>query len=345
MKKIQMAVLLVLTVLLTCTVYITYSDSHSKSDFVLNAESVAEISLNKTDLSLFRVEEEEIPKPEEENQAENPAETPEKILSQEDISVSAKYAIVYNASDKKILYLKGGEDEKIYPASITKVFSAFVALQYVSPDDVVTAGNELDLVQAGSSLAYIAKGQRLTVRTLIYGMLLPSGNDAAYVLAAAAGRAIAEKDSISAKEAVSVFVEEMNRMAQFVGMENSSFTSPDGFHDDKHYTTLSDIAGIAGYIIEDETIAECVKTRKVTETYVSGQKRIWKNTNLLLEPSSRYYCENAVGIKTGYTKEAGNCLLSAFEKDGKTYIIGVFGCRNKYSRFADAKRLFEEAVK
>ena len=237
--------------------------------------------------------------------------------------------------------MKGSADTKIYPASITKLFSAFVALQYLDVDTVIQAGNEIDYVKNGSSLANIEKGQKLTVESLIYGMLLPSGNDAAYVIAVAAGRTISGNSRISSDEAVSVFVNEMNRQAKILGMTNTNFINPDGFHDDNHYTSLIDIVIAAKVVLNNSIISNCVKTQNVDIVYTSGETRQWENTNLLIDPTSEYYCEDAIGMKTGYTLEAGNCLLSAFKNKNSTYVIGTFNCDDTNSRFEDAKKLYE----
>ena len=260
---------------------------------------------------------------------------------QTDDFITAKYAIVYDIETNEILYLKGSADTKIYPASITKLFSAFVALQYLDVDTVIQAGNEIDYVKNGSSLANIEKGQKLTVESLIYGMLLPSGNDAAYVIAVAAGRAISGNSRISSDEAVSVFVNEMNRQAKILGMTNTNFINPDGFHDDNHYTSLIDIVIAAKVVLNNSIISNCVKTQNVDIVYTSGETRQWENTNLLIDPTSEYYCEDAIGMKTGYTLEAGNCLLSAFKNKNSTYVIGTFNCDDTNSRFEDAKKLYE----
>lgn len=260
---------------------------------------------------------------------------------QTDDFITAKYAIVYDIETNEILYLKGSADTKIYPASITKLFSAFVALQYLDVDTVIQAGNEIDYVKNGSSLANIEKGQKLTVESLIYGMLLPSGNDAAYVIAVAAGRTISGNSRISSDEAVSVFVNEMNRQAKILGMTNTNFINPDGFHDDNHYTSLIDIVIAAKVVLNNSIISNCVKTQNVDIVYTSGETRQWENTNLLIDPTSEYYCEDAIGMKTGYTLEAGNCLLSAFKNKDSTYVIGTFNCDDTNSRFEDAKKLYE----
>ena len=248
--------------------------------------------------------------------------------------------LVYDATGDEILFSDSREGTKLYPASVTKLFSSYVALQYLDPLDVVTVGDEMDLVHAGSSLAYISRGHQLFVRTLVEGMMLPSGNDAAMVLAAAAGRKIAGDPEISPEEAVQTFVREMNRMAKELGFERTHFSNPDGWHTGSHYTCLNDMARIAKLALLDKTIARYMRTGEDEVFIVSGQKKEWKNTNLLVVPEEEFYRYDAIGMKTGYTRQAEYCLMSAFRlSDGKNLVIGVFGYADTYKRFNDVNKL------
>lgn len=247
--------------------------------------------------------------------------------------------LVYDATNDEILFSDSREGNKLYPASVTKLFSAYVALQYLDPLDVVTVGDEMDLVHAGSSLAYIGRGNRLYVRTLVEGMMLPSGNDAAMVLAAAAGRKIAGDEEMSAAEAVQTFVREMNRMGKELGFERTHFSNPDGWHTGSHYTCLNDMARIAKLALEDKTIARYMRTGSDEVTFLSGQKKEWKNTNLLVIPEEGFYRYNAIGMKTGYTRQAEYCLMSAFRLSDRDLVIGLFGYADTYKRFNDANKL------
>ena len=248
--------------------------------------------------------------------------------------------LVYDATNDQIIYTNTREGSKLYPASITKLFSAYVALQYLQPSEVVTAGDELNLVHAGSSLAYIGRGNQLYVQTVVEGMMLPSGNDAAMVLAAAAGRRIAENEELSAEEAVQTFVHEMNRMAKELGFERTHFANPDGWHSGSHYTCLNDMARIAKLALENKTISRYIRKYEDEVTFLSGQTVTWENTNLLLSPEDGYYRADAIGMKTGYTRQAESCLMSAFRcSDGRTLVIGVFGYADGKQRFAEVNRL------
>ena len=255
--------------------------------------------------------------------------------------MQAGHIFVYDTTERKMLFSSAPSTETLYPASITKLFSAWVALQILESDTVVMAGKELGLLQPGSSTAFIAYGSYLTVEQLVEGMLLPSGNDAAYVLAAAAGRKIAGSPELSAKKAVAVFVEELNRRGAEVGLANSQFTNPDGYHGEDHYSCPGDLATIGELALADPIIAKYMALQQDTVTFSSGETITWYNTNRLLNPESAWYCEGAVGMKTGYTEEAGYCLLAAFEKEEGHVLVGIFDSENKLSRYTDAVTLFQ----
>ncbi len=250
---------------------------------------------------------------------------------------------VYDPDQGRFLTISCDPDGLLYPASMTKLFTAFVALELLAPDTEITAGDELDFVSPDSSVAYILKGHRLTAAMLVEGMLLPSGNDAAYVLAAAAGRVLGG-EQLTAGEAVACFVAQMNRRAAELGMTATHFANPDGYHHPDHYTTCTDLLTIAQAALEDPQIRRCVTTPRLDVVYASGQINTWHNSNLLVDPESEYYCPEAIGLKTGNTAAAGYCLLSAFEKEGRTLILGVFGCQAYMDRFDDSIKLYEMAL-
>ena len=271
----------------------------------------------------------------------------------------ASQYFVYDVDEKEFLVISGEETETIYPASVTKLFTCYVALQYLEPEEILTVGDEMDFVVYGSSVADLREGDKLTVSQLVEAMLLPSGNDAAYVLAVNAGRRICGDNSAGIYYAVDVFMKEMNAQLQELGMVNTHFANPDGIHSDSHYTCFSDLAQLAAMSIEDPTIMKNAVIAKDSVTFVSrgplkgdedpenenlGDTLKWKNTNELIDPNSQYYCPHATGLKTGQTPYAGSCLLSSFDYEGKTYVIGVFGCPEKEDRFDDTLQLFNETI-
>ena len=260
-----------------------------------------------------------------------------------DRQLLAQQYFVYNCKSGNFLVSSGQPDEKVYPASITKLFSAYVAMQYLQPETQITAGDALDLVAWGSSVAKIRKGDVLTVQQLTEAMLLPSGNDASYLLAAEAGRAIKKNTQLSAEAAVQAFVAEMNTQAQALGMTGTHFVNPDGIHDTNHYTTFADLAILGKLAMANETIMRYAVLPKDQIT-LHEETIDWKNTNELVNPESPYYCPYAVGLKTGQTPSAGSCLLSAFRMDDYELLIGVFGCPEEEDRFDDTLQLYNQIV-
>lgn len=239
--------------------------------------------------------------------------------------VTAARYFAYDLREEVFLAQQGDGDAKLYPASITKLLSCHVVLQHMKPDAVVTVGDALTLVQEDSSVADLKEGDKLTVEQLIAAMLLPSGNDAAQVAAVATGRTIAENENLSYTEAVEVFVKEMNRQAQAIGMKNSHFANPDGWHDDNHYTTMNDLILLCKTVLTNQTILKY--TSRVEESVELEDRTLdWVNTNFLLDSATELYQPNTIGLKTGYTGKAGSCLVSAFFMEDRILLIGVFGC-------------------
>lgn len=265
------------------------------------------------------------------------AKTLEDLICVEEMD--AEHIFLYDVSKGELVFCNTDAEEALYPASITKLFSAWIALQILSEDAVVTAGWELGLLQPGSSAAFIGLDSRLTVEMLIEGMLLPSGNDAALVLAAAVGRKLLGNKKATAANAVAEFVKEMNRAAQVLDFRNSHFENPDGYHAPNHYSCPADLAKIAALALDEPAIARCMGLQKDRVTFVSGEVHIWENTNRLINPASSYYNPSAVGMKTGYTGSAGYCLMAAFGE--VPLVVGIFGSQNSASRYESASLLYE----
>lgn len=274
----------------------------------------------------------------------NPPSPPIPTSPFDNLKLNCKTAFIIDSKGEYI-YSKGEMQRTVYPASITKLYTAYVALKFLSPEDVVTVGDELKLVNPDSSLAKIKAGYVMTVEMLVEGMLLPSGNDAAYSIAAAAGRKILNNDGCSAADAVAAFVGEMNRMAIKEGFINTHFANPDGFHDNSHYSCMQDIFAIANAASGVDCITKYTKRASDTVTCLSGEVCTWKNTNLMIDSTSKYYRKNVVGLKTGFTDDAGYCLITAEKTEAKTIIIGVFGCSKTNSRFDDTVILLDAVHK
>lgn len=258
-------------------------------------------------------------------------------------TANAPIAAVYDTKSNEYFYTKQDGSTRIYPASTTKLLTALVALSYLSPQEFITAGDELNFVAEDASIAEIEKGDTLSVDNLISGLLLPSGNDVAYVLACAAGRRIGHNELLAPSQAVQYFVNEMNVKASQLGCFGSHFVSPDGYHTPEHYTTIDDLIIIAMRALENSIIAKHVCTANETALISPDRTLFWKNTNLLLHSDSPYYTEDAVGLKTGYTKEAGYVLLSAFRNRllSSYIIILVAKCPTPESRFEETRGLYK----
>ena len=280
---------------------------------------------------------------------ETPAPTPPPVTvppttrplpSPEEKALEAPYVFVYNSGTETMYYTSGGEDTRIAPASLTKMLTALVALEVLEEDDVITVGSEVSLIDPYSSVCYISRGQKLRVEMLIEGLLLQSGNDAAYTLAAAAGRILANNPDLSAKGAIRRFVEHMNYRASELGLEGTHYENPDGIDGEDHYTCITDLITVSKLAMEHPIIRKYVGMATDSVTYESGQTITWSNTNELLHKNSQYYCADAVGLKTGTTAKAGNCLVSAFPKDDGYLFIGVVGGASYYGRYKDTLLLY-----
>jgi D-alanyl-D-alanine carboxypeptidase (penicillin-binding protein 5/6) len=167
-------------------------------------------------------------------------------------------------------------------------------------------------------------------------MLLPSGNDAAYVLSAAVGRAISRDNDMSASDAVAAFISAVNDYAKSIGLCGTVITVPDGYAEAEHFTTTEDMAIIARLARENEIISRYASMAEANVVYASGQTNTWVNTNLLLDADSQYYSSCVTGLKTGSISGEYSLVFSFSFEDGREYIAGVFGADEKNTRFQDA---------
>ena len=211
------------------------------------------------------------------------------------IGTSAAAAILVDADSGRVLYEQNA-DARMRIASTTKILTALVAVQDGDLRELVTVGPAAAGTE-GSSM-YLKTGERLRLETLLYGLLLSSGNDAAV--------AIAEHVSGS----VPAFVDRMNETARRLGMTHSSFANPNGLDHENHYSTARDMALLARAAVRNETLLRIASTKTVT---VGG--RTMTNHNKLL---SRV--EGCIGLKTGYTRAAGRTLVSCAERNGRRLI-------------------------
>lgn len=207
------------------------------------------------------------------------------------VSCSAKSAILIEAASGEIVYEKNAY-EKLPMASTTKIMTALVAIEQCDLSQTVTIPSDAVGIE-GSSL-YLKEGEKLTMLQLLYGLMLQSANDAAVAIA------------IECAGSVDDFAVLMNQKASELGLKNTHFSNPNGLDEEDHYTTAYDLAQLTAYALKNETFAKIVSTYK----YDIGD-RIVVNHNKLLQTY-----EGACGVKTGFTKRSGRCLVSAAERNG-----------------------------
>ena len=233
------------------------------------------------------------------------------IYSTTDLSTSARAATLYEPKTKSFIYEKNSH-ERLPMASTTKIMTALVALENAALSKVVKIDPRAVGVE-GSSL-YLKEGEELTLEDLIYALLLRSANDAA--------SAIAYDISGSIED----FAALMNERAAKLGLSDTSFKNPHGLDDKEHYTTAHDLALIASAALENQDILRICSTYKKTISNSEGLDRLLVNHNKLLK-----ICDGAIGVKTGFTKKSGRCLVGAAERDGLTLISVTLDAPNDWS--------------
>lgn len=255
------------------------------------------------------------------------------------VDIDARNAFLMDVGSNTVLYKKNS-DERIAPASTTKLLTALTALDYCDEDDGVLAGDEIHLIAADASRAWLYSGDRLTVRQLLDALLLPSGNDAAYVLAVYSGRRISGDESLSAEEATEVFAEAMNKKAAELGAVHSNFISPDGYDKDGQYTTAHDLALIAKGFLDSDILCDIAGSYKITDRWLSGKRVTYYNTNELINPESQYYDKRVTGLKTGKSEAAGCCLVSSASIGDELYLCVVMDSTEE-GRWTDSLVLYD----
>ena len=171
---------------------------------------------------------------------------PASVKAQLDEDITSGYVVLYDLTEDVVLYEKNGSS-KCYPASTTKMMTAAVSSQILEKDDVIVVGDEVKLINWDSSTAGLVKGMKLTYEMLLDALMLPSGNDAAYTIAVNSAKKYIGDDTLSNEEAVKIFMGLVNEAAKDIGCKNTHFVTPDGWHDDDHYTSAEDLARIGAY--------------------------------------------------------------------------------------------------
>ena len=231
----------------------------------------------------------------------------------EAVEVSASSAILMDMDSGRVLYERNA-GARMLIASTTKILTALVAIRDGNLSDTVKVSREAAYTE-GSSM-YLKEGEELTLETLLYGLLLCSGNDAAVAVAEHVGGS------------VKGFVKRMNETAAELGMEDSSFANPNGLDDEAHYSTAYDMALLARAAMGNETLVRIASTRTVS---IGG--RTMTNHNKLLS-----YVDGCLGLKTGYTRAAGRTLVSCAERNGQRLIAVTLQDGNDW---ADHQSLYD----
>ena len=260
-------------------------------------------------------------------------------ISNPNLGIDAEAAILFDADTKEVLFYKNPILAE-FPASMVKLLTSVVALEWCKLKEEVTLGDEVKMITSDSTRAGLFKGQILTIRNLLEGMLLPSGNDAAYAVAAFVGRKSLQSPDATREEAVAEFIRLMNTKAKELGVKNSCFKTPDGYDAIGQYTTAYDMGLIGIAAANNETIIEISQKSSSRNIFISGEDVTWNSTNKLITKYSGQYYSKAIGLKTGTSTMAGRCIIAAAESDGKK-VVCVIMDSTAAGRWEDAIELLK----
>ena len=234
------------------------------------------------------------------------------------IDISASGAYAFEADTGDVIFEKNA-NQKMGMASTTKIMTAIVAIENASLEKRVEITSEMTGVE-GSSI-YLQEGEILTLEELLYALLLESANDASIAIACAVGGNVDN------------FVEMMNKKAEELGLVNTHFTNPHGLDDKDHYTTARELGALAGYAMNNPVFYDIASTYKRTIPLGEDGARVLVNHNKLLKSY-----DGSIGVKTGFTKKCGRCLVSCAERDGVRIIAVTL---NAPSDWNDHKKMLD----
>ncbi len=262
-------------------------------------------------------------------------------------SINAVSAIMVDQKTGRVLYEKNA-DEKLYPASMTKVLTSLLSIEYIKPDEVIKVGTEINYVPWDSSLAGLEVGQSISGKNLIRGLIIPSGNEAANTVAYEVVKRKTGDLNISYPDAELQFAEIMNQRAKSLGATNTNFVTPSGYHDPNHYTTARDMALIANAAMKNDVIREVAgeisfNGMSVEQNVTPDMKLVqhkWYTHNQIINPTNAYYYKYATGLKTGFTDQAGECLVGTASYNDMDLLVVIFNSEDP-GRWLDAKNLFK----
>lgn len=223
------------------------------------------------------------------------------------MQTSAKACAVIESKTGRILFAKN-HNQKLAMASTTKIMTAITAIEHCKDLDEKFVVSKKAIGVPGTSL-YLREGDEYSTRDLLYSLMLISGNDASVAIAEHVGGSTSE------------FVTLMNDLAKRIGVKNTHFANTHGLDADGHYTSAYDLAKITAYALENETFRDIVSTKNTKIVNGKGENRYLRNKNKLL-----FTLEDCIGVKTGFTDDAGRCLVSAVDKDGMKLVCVVLNC-------------------
>lgn len=252
--------------------------------------------------------------------------------------VDAKSAMLISMDTDEVLFERDA-DKKVYPASITKIMTLIIMLESerYNPDATVTMTEDIDALITGtdSSVSNLQVGEQIRQIDLCYFVLMQSAGDCAYLAALTYG------------DTVDNFVKMMNDKAKKLGLEGTHYGNPVGLHDEQTYTTARDTAKLTKYALKNETFKKiCESTRYTVPATNMSDERVLSTTNFLHDNTTDYFYQYAHGVKTGYTDEAGRCLVSTASLDGYNYMCVLFGCTvsdDVRYEFIDSRNLYRWA--
>ncbi len=254
-----------------------------------------------------------------------------------DSSVNCEAGALFNITDGETVYGKN-VFEKLYPASITKVMTAILAIENGNPDDMVTCTGDVLIGEAGASMAGVQPGDTLTLRDLLYGLMIPSGNDAANAIA------------VHLAGSTEAFAEMMNKRARELGAVDTHFVNANGLHSSDHYTTAYDLYLIFNRALELPMFREIIGKYSYTANYTDAAgvatSRTWKVGNWYLAGKAEApHGVHVLGGKTGTTMKAGYCLIMGdADSRGKEYISVVLKASDRNNLYDNMTKLLVKIV-
>jgi D-alanyl-D-alanine carboxypeptidase (penicillin-binding protein 5/6) len=267
---------------------------------------IQQISINPTHQKVMGVSSNDFPK----------ADLPQPIENMVPLEITAKSAIVVDVDSAVIMYQKD-PDIKLHPASTTKIMTAMIALDEYSLDEVVTIDNENFSI---GNKSHIMSGEKLSVESLLYALLVSSGNDAALALAQHHPKGYVE------------FINLMNQKAKDLHLVNSNFSNVSGVEQPTHYTTARDLSLLTKEAIKNPIFSNMVSQKEIVITSIDGNiSHSLTNTNQLLDQ-----VEGVMGVKTGWTYLAGECLVTFVSREGREIITVVLASDD---RFQESEKL------